>query len=670
MAKGRSILLADLYDFEIYRSPSAGNQARRYELTSLHLMDIPSSKKLCLAGLIRIGGVQHYLQDVLIKASSVSGYGADQNPTVEVYVQSEEASQDSTYDIWFRLQKPSSAYRRYHEPYLWVAQLAKHVLDYMQDEPPVGLEDFKRSFSEWLMTRFSHHSAFQHWHAAFHGQTDFRVGVNAYIKYLYLEAYRLPNSAELLAHPLWTNCMANGLTCVPAQHQLVEHTLATLEVYECFQDMYFGAKIRRMAPSPQVKAGQERRKRKMGFCPVRTRSLEAKPHCRSYGSSPIMEGDIVAFDPDRTDQSLWRNANWEWLAYVQSTQTLKNGVQRLYVLYLYRPRETNIFKAKYRFADELLFSDNCNCTEGELLSTEINGKYDVEWSPLTIPMKGFFIRQTYVTQDSAFRTFRQEDKVCMCRQKKPSLFDKYNEGDTVYTLRSDHGRKILEPVLIKKIDKASNEVVVQKLARLKRDFIELAKQAGRTNIAANELVLTDKYDTLPVAKLQRRCSVLLVKKQDVLGQRIPFPYNQGGAGDFWFISMALASNDRPRLMFLAKLPAVFNEGCSFDAPTAAKKLVGLSIFSGGGNLDRGLEEGGAVEFHTAVDFSAEAVHTQRANAANPGLQLFCGSVDDYLHSAFSGKEGRLIAKVGAVNFIAAGSPCPGMSSCHTSLISL
>jgi DNA (cytosine-5)-methyltransferase 1 len=658
--------LADLYDFEIYRSPSAGNQPRRYELTTLHLMDVPSSKKLCLAGFTRIGDVQHYLQDVLIKESSVSGYGTDQSPTVEVYVQSEEASQDSAYDIWFRLGQPSSAYKRYHEPYLWVAQLAKHVLDYMEDEPSVGLENFKRSFSEWLIPRFSHHSTFQDWHAAFQGRTDFRVGVNAYVEYLYLEAYRLPNSEELLAHPLWANCMANGLTCVPAQHQLVEHTLATPEVYECFRDMYFGAKIRPMAPSPQVKVGQERRKREMGFRPIHTRFLEAEPRCRPYGSSPIMEGDIVAFDPDKTDQSLWRNANWEWLAYVQSTQTFRNGVQRLHVLYLYRPRETNIFKAKYRFANELFFSDNCNCTEGELLSTGINGKYDIKWTPLIIPMKGFFIRQTYVTQDSAFRTFRQEDKVCMCRQKKLSPLNKYNEGDTVYTLRSDHGRQILEPVLIKKLNKASNEVVVRKLARLKRDFTELAKQAERRNIAANELVLTDEYNTIPIANLQRRCSVLLVKKQDVLKQRIPFPYNQGGAGDFWFISMAIALNDNPRLRFLEKLPVVFNEGCHVDASTAAKKLVGLSIFSGGGNLDRGLEEGGAVGFHTAVDFSAEAVHTQRANAANPGLQLFCGSVDDYLNSALSGKEDRLIAKVGAVNFIAAGSPCPGTSSCHTS----
>jgi hypothetical protein len=45
-AAGRPVLIADLYDFEIYRSPQFGHEARRWELISLHHLEVPTSKKL------------------------------------------------------------------------------------------------------------------------------------------------------------------------------------------------------------------------------------------------------------------------------------------------------------------------------------------------------------------------------------------------------------------------------------------------------------------------------------------------------------------------------------------------------------------------------------------------------------------------------------------------
>lgn len=86
------------------------------------------------------------------------------------------------------------------------------------------------------------------------------------------------------------------------------------------------------------------------------------------------------------------------------------------------------------------------------------------------------------------------------------------------------------------------------------------------------------------------------------------------------------------------------------------------MFSGGGGLDRGLEEGGAVEFQTSVDYDSAAIHTQRANCKDPqNMRLFCGSVDDYLEILLSGGTNRSVARVGEVDVIAAGSPCPGTS---------
>ena len=96
----------------------------------------------------------------------------------------------------------------------------------------------------------------------------------------------------------------------------------------------------------------------------------------------------------------------------------------------------------------------------------------------------------------------------------------------------------------------------------------------------------------------------------------------------------------------------------------------MSLFSGGGSLDRGLEEGGAVVFNSAVDFSQHAMHTQRANSKNPeAMSLFCGSVDDHFNAALKGNRPNIIPQVGDVDLIAAGSPCPGFSALQRNFLS-
>lgn len=667
----------DLHDFEIYRSPLTGQEGRKYELVSLHHLEVPVAKKLCFDGFICIGNTKHYVQAVAVQDSSIEGYGDKEDPGIVAYVQSELARTDSLYDIWYRLNRPTQEYKRFHEPFLWVAQLSKHVVDYMDEQPAcsVGLESFRKEFHFWLVSRFSRTGSedFRQWHYAFRDQVDFRVGVNAYINYIYDQAFNLPNSKDLLAHPLWKECMARGLSVVEEQEQVEKHTLATPHVYACFKDMYFGNNLREMQPSRSVTAKQERRKLELGFpetslVKTPTQRPKVRPHCQPYGATPIKKGDIISFKPNEIDQQLWRQPEDEWLAYVQDIQLLPNGTQRLFVIYLYHPRETNICKAKYPYDNELFFSDNCNCLEGELLSTDVKGKYALDWLPSSIDaVTGFFLRQTYITQDSAFVSFKEEHKTCLCKKERHLPIDGYSCGDTVYITKTHKGRKGLEPVIIQHIDKSAGQVTVRKLLRLERDCKELATKALRTDIAPNELVLTEEYAQVPASHIQRRCSVRFVHKDDILEGEIPFPYNRRGECHLWYISMGLdTSNGAKCLTYLAKLPDCFYEGPDFT--TTCRKLKGLSLFSGGGSLDRGLEEAGAVEIQTVVDWSASAMHTQRANAqAGPRLRFFLGSVDTYLSGALAGNDSQLIARIGDVEFIAAGSPCPGMYTVATRL---
>ena len=60
----------------------------------------------------------------------------------------------------------------------------------------------------------------------------------------------------------------------------------------------------------------------------------------------------------------------------------------------------------------------------------------------------------------------------------------------------------------------------------------------------------------------------------------------------------------------------------------------------------------------AVEIAGIPIHTYRANLKDPdAVELFYGAVDDFLHAALAGKDSKLIAKIGAVQFICAGSPC-------------
>jgi DNA (cytosine-5)-methyltransferase 1 len=665
----RPTLIVDLYDFEIYRSPDTAKEARRHELIGLHLKESPAPKKLCFDGLLCLGGTRLYVKEVTIQDTSIEGYGDDENPIVVAYVRSEVASKDRIHDVWYRLKRPSQAYARFHGPFLLIAQLGKHVLDFLEQRPPnsVGLESFRKEFHAWLIPRFALNAAFARWHAEFRTRTDFRVDVNAYIGFLYHEAYNLPNSEVLLNHSLWADCMAGGLLRMKAQKKVEEHTVATPEVYHIFKNMYFGKKLRSIPLSEAVKKQQARRKLDLGFAthnPATTTTTtiaNTGPQCRPYGQSQIKVGDVVGFDPEEHEKTQWRSAEWEWVAYVQGVKPLESGAQKLSVLYLYRSRETNIFNAKYSYDNELFFSDNCNCGDGELLSTDIKGKYSIDWLPKKIDTtKGFFIRQTYSTEDSAFITFKDEHKICTCKKIVPDPFEAYNCGDTVYMTKTVNGALILKPVVIWHSDKITGSVTVRKLLRLGRDCAQLVVKAKRnTQIADNELVLTNEYLTVPVTRVKRHCKIRFVPKKDVLQGNVPLPYNRGGAGDYFFVSMGISTlHGVSCLMYLGRPPERFNQ----DVATTldAGKLRGLSMFSGGGNLDRGLEEGGAVEFRNAIDLDSQAIHTQRANAKDPSrLSLYYGSVDDYMKIALSGVKHSLVARIGEVQFIAAGSPCPG-----------
>ncbi|KAF2787362.1 S-adenosyl-L-methionine-dependent methyltransferase [Melanomma pulvis-pyrius CBS 109.77] len=660
--RNREIIILDLDDYDIYGTPGS---KREYDFVSFHLLS-PEVANVSLDGLISHGNTRLRINCVPILSYSIEGYDDADDGAITIFVQTKQAYKDRTYDIWYRLtNKPSAAYERFYKTFVWIATFGKHFVDYLGSRPDstVGLCDFRGRFYSWLKTRFNQGAYFHDWYKEF-GKADFRSQVNAYIGYLYNQAYNLSNREMLLRHPIWADCMVGDRLSIKKQPLNCDMTITTPFVYQCFKDMYFGYCLEDMTPSEAVMGELEKQKRLLGF-PKDMLLRPSESQARPYTPMVFKIGDVIGVPPDTN--GLQKTADADWLAYVQKVEPLDNGVQRLYVLWLYRPSDTIIKNTPYPIDKEFFLSDNCNCgsADAPLLSTEVLRLYSVDWWPKDLNTRhDILVRQKYITQEKSFVALKRSSLTCRCDQTTAVKF--YEPGETVYmkARHSKSGPRMLEPVVISEV-KTGNMVIVRRLRRLNPDCMNALGSTRRRGISANELVWTDEFEEVSTKKLNRRCHIRFFPKEDILTGNVPLPYNRRGNGDFWFFCTKLTKVDekRSRLEFLSDAPSSLTQGFDPKSTPPFKKLTGLSIFSGSGNFDRGLEEGGAVDIRTTVDFSPEAIHTQKANARHPEtLNLYCGSVDDFLEAVLTGTHHKSIARIGEVQFIAGGSPCPGFSA--------
>jgi DNA (cytosine-5)-methyltransferase 1 len=627
-----------LRSFSFYhKGGKVDNEFRPLSLLATH------SDKLQFNGILSDEGLQWYVEDVMVKELSIEGYGATDDPKVVVYVRSPLAAH---HDIWYRLHDCATEYQYIHDQFLWQAMFSKNVLDYLASWPPmnVTLKLFQADFDTWTTKRFGQHAEFKRWRSQ-HPSRDFRQAVNANVEFLYHQAYNLDE--EYLQQPVWHETLRAD-DAVENHEEVHKSTIATPLVYQCFEEMYFASHIREVVPSQDVQEAVELQKRSLGF--KDSTPTNVTPFAQSSHDGKVAIGDVVSVKRD--EETPWNTTDSEWLCYVQGIS--KN--QRLHVIWLYRPTDTTMSTARYPFDGEVFFSDHCNCNPdvAPIYPKDILRKYSVSFSNRPTLDAEYFVRQTYLTREkgaqNSFVTFTRKHLVCRCRRQEQAHRAMFEEGQTVYITV----KNILEPVVVAR-STSGPYLSVRRLLRLGRDFAPhiLPQRA----IPPNELVWTDAIFTISTNRIQRECDIRFFSEDDVAYGHIPVPYNRHGSGDYWVVCTRLVDG---------RLESVTHSLHMIEGPDPlAKKscLRGLSVFSGGGNLDRGLEEGGIVKFSTAIDIEGPAIHTQLANASHPDLNLFYGSVNDYLYRVIRLKPQSKFryAHIGDVDFISAGSPCPPFS---------
>ncbi|EEQ85853.1 DNA methyltransferase Dim-2 [Blastomyces dermatitidis ER-3] len=606
------------------------------------------------------GNQGQYLERVPFRLVSIGGYEAVEQHSVgkDMWIQSLYGTSTSIGDLWYQLGTPAPEYKDYYHSFCWLADLAKYFIDYLHHHENVTLHHFKIDFSSWLTDLHGTDTSFIRWMAEYRS-LDFRQAINSYSSFLEKQAWDL--DPAYCTHPLWAELgVTQDNLVLPMQPQKAEGTIVTPYVYQCFKNMEWGNHLTAVELDPQISASHQTRLRELGFLPkvMPVKKMKSGFTVGLDSTTAIRPKDVIAIRRDL--KTPWKGTENLWYAAVQDVQPRKNRPARLSLIWLYRPSETVCADLTYPHANEIFFSDHCNCQDGVIDTSDIVEKVTVTFFAQQAE-KGaqFFIRQTYFSEDETFTSLKEEHFKCQCR--KPRSKPEFKVGDTVLIENFDElnpDQINLEPAEILGFGE-SGQVNVRVFLRRGRDY----NDAG---CRPNELVYTNRTRTVHVDQIERRCQVRCYTEEQKRDGSIPAPYNRDGTGDAFYVTVQEISSDRgSELVSIQHPPVGFREGYDYSEDSSLRKLRALNIFSGGGSFDRGLEEGGAIKNRWAVEWSAAPMLTYRANHENPEkVKLFLGSVNDFLLQALQQKAeaGNLIAKLGDVEVISAGSPCQGYSN--------
>ncbi|KAM3072050.1 hypothetical protein ACMFMG_008511 [Clarireedia jacksonii] len=687
-----------LTDFSIYLPQ---NQHTSYELRGLQSLASKTAHSCFLFdGILNCGDIRHYVQGIPFKICPIGNYGeAFHHVGDAIWIQS---LFNSHSNIYYRLQRPSPEYTRFHEDFLWLANLAKHFVDYslacQAEKQEVSIYNFQADFVKWCKKAHADSPHFQKWRLEY-GRDDFRVAIAANANFLFKESIGV--SEDLRSLQIWKETIDKSSI---KEHPIKENmTVVTPYIFECFNHLKFGHHLKPIVPD--ISEDQDRKM--PGLSPRAKRfdidvnknfHIEREPASsaskllkRKNTSTRITElakmlyqmakeikpGDVVSVTKDGPD-SLWKDegSRWKkdddcWYLYVQAKHKNPGGRYSFDGIWLYKPSDTSCAKMKYPYAKELFLSDNCTCVSRRVSQDELIEIIPVVWHGQPSDTNTF-IRQTYLNNDR-FVTLKEEDKACEHlrhlrtnvgnSRTPPTIAEQFPVGQTVLASPVRRSQYELEPYeVVKYSQKGSKQYVTL------RQLLRMYDLDTKGFCQPNELVYTDRIEEIAVTRIDRTCLVRFYSEDEALNNAIPPPYNRSGTASAFFITKRLQESSGELTPIGEDLPQSLIQGFDPQAEPPRELLAGLDLFCGGGNFGRGLEEGGALLNKWAVDISAPAVSTYAANLKKPAeTNIFFGSVNDLLAQAFKGNPKNLeIPLPGDVDVISAGSPCQGFSLLNTS----
>ncbi|KAI1296007.1 S-adenosyl-L-methionine-dependent methyltransferase [Xylaria venustula] len=628
-------------------------------------------KRMYFDGILQHGDAKFYVRNVPFERLPVGNYGK-LNHTVgdQIWILS-KFNESLGREIYYKLGSPAPEYRRFYLPFLWIADLAKHVVDYCEHRRGQSrhavLNDFKCRFSSWATGVHKSSTVFAKWHAA-NRTTDFRASIVANIDYIFEQANGVSRDISSWHH-IWKE--VRSLDHYQPNLGLKEaskdssRTIVTPYIYKLFSHMVFGELMKPKDPCISVK------KLKIEFIKQSQSTQASFPRSAIRNVrdqlgliESIQLGDVISTlpDDDTTTNTRWKreiskhhDEEYHWFGLVQKIHIKPYGKRSFDVLWLYQPIDTSCSVMKYPWTNELFLSDNCTCHPhiAKVQGHEVLSTHEVEWFGSPSTSAEFFVRQTYVASENQWISLRKGHFFCGTESvysQEPNLSNQYRVGDTVLV---ETQKMHLDTFIIEEFLEENPP-----FARMRRLWRRQDVDKAAHSAPPNELVYSQHFVEVSTKKIDRRCIVRVFS----VDEHVPPPYNRNGTGDAFFITHSeVEVNGMIEYQPLGSPHLdLFRQGFHpIHNNHKAPKLRGLDLFCGGGNFGRGIEEGDAVEMRWSNDLWNEAIHTYMANADPGRCTPFLGSVDDLLSHALDGDQ--KVPLPGDVQFISAGSPCPGFS---------
>lgn len=654
-----------LNDFSIYLDTPDYPE----EMRSLHHLNTKIRHgNFFFDGVLGIGNKKVYVRRIQIAAVPIGNYGSVSKHTVRgnIWLQSPLGSKQA---LFYKLGKPAREYGRFFYPFLWVADLAKHFVDFLyimaENGRRVSIHHFRSTFVAWL--RKSHRGApeFLEWLSQ-HPSEDYRTSVVANIKFLYKETVGVLGHPKACFHMIWAEVLEFKLfKSLPAVAD--PPTIVTQYIYDCFEHLPFGDRLQVIPLSFKTT--------KLRNDLIRQRHLEypsSLHHAAKDLIAPSQEtinnikpGDTISTHRDDVASgTIWKRELSKgfsdvdrWFARVQSVHVGRNGLRTFDAIWYYRPVDTLCGLMKYPWNNELFLSDHCSCSEqSKIDENEILGVHDVEFWGTSATKAEFFCRQTYLQEERRWVTLKESHLWCehtWVQQPETTSTPAYQFGET-YLLHLDLKSDVSEPCEFIGLAREGGARVYQFRRLLRRRQVDINASHARPN----ELVYSEQTVKVKKSQILTSCSVRFFRD----GDRILTPYDRDGTGNLFYITHQQILIDGASFYTpLKTAPASLQQG-PVSLP-ATEKLRGIDLFCGGGNFGRGLEDGGAIQMKWANDYDSKAIHTYMANVKNPqDIHPFLGSIDDLQRLSMQGEFAKNVPQIGDVDFISGGSPCPGFSA--------
>ena len=446
-----------LNDFKIYKSDNASDYPGQMVTLDEVSLNRGDARVFLLDGILEHDGVRRYIEEARVERVVIEGFedGSESDADRKQYHSTENLlfvqTQEAKYmegrrcaKVWYRLGDPAPEYESYFENYVWVADLAKHMVDYLAATSKLGvmvhLEHFREDFLLCLLKWHGGQTSFQKWHQRFGNQSDFRRAVIQHARFLCGQAESLDEERLQplnMSHPLWAEMpfRRDQHHAIPRRAENIafrDKALITPFIKQFFMNMEWAKYMGSKEADPIVGQMQEGRKKENGFhseetplAAMSTREVVEEVGLKDCRVKDRLEGITGTFVVVRKNQLGNTHPDFDiGFVYVHEIVCSRSR-PFLKVIDVLQLSDTVLARAQGPFSNELYMSNRCSCdaTSPKIRPKDVMAKVNVATFSCTARANDsalLFMRYTYDEKTQSFCVLQKSDFKCGCvRPREP-----------------------------------------------------------------------------------------------------------------------------------------------------------------------------------------------------------------------------------------------------------